>query len=132
MGFRLTAAAAGRRSVDDENTTVESRPVPGSTPRGYLIEKDSDQIGASPPARRLAAKLAGRPVHRTRRRIGSRRRHGVVGVDDAENLGEQRNGVAAQSIGIAAAVQPLVMMADDRPHATQEPHLPTEAIADHG
>ena len=43
----------------------------------------------------------------------------VVHVDDAHDLREHRYGVATQAVGIAGTVEVLVMVTNDRAHATQ-------------
>ena len=49
-----------------------------------------------------------------------------------DDLREQRDGVAAQPVGIAGAVQPLVMVTNDRPHLAQRSQLAAQPVADHG
>ena len=41
-------------------------------------------------------------------------RQGIEDIDDADDLGEQRHLPVAKSIGIARAIEPLVVMPDDR------------------
>ena len=43
--------------------------------------------------------------------VGTPRRHGVVGVDDAHHLGEGRDVVAGEAVGVAGAVPAFVMVA---------------------
>ncbi len=80
---------------------------------------------------RFPLELAARVVERRGRFVRARRRDRIEHVDDADDLGQQRNLLAAQPIGIAAAVEPLMVMAHDRPRALQRSKRAAQAIADH-
>ena len=51
--------------------------------------------------------------------IRALRRQRVEHVDDADDLRQQRHFGVAQAVRIAAAVESLVMMADDRPDVVE-------------
>ncbi len=71
-------------------------------------------------------------LRRKRRLVWTLRRERVEDVDDAHDLGEQRNGVSFEAVRIAAAVEQLVMVAHDRAHLPERPQLSAQMIADHG
>ena len=52
-----------------------------------------------------------------RRSVRPLRRQRIEDVDDAHDLREQRDGIAAQPVRVAAPVQPFVVMANDRAHS---------------
>src|SRR5438093_13498862 len=56
---------------------------------------------------------AHRVERRERRAIGPLARHGVERVRDGEDAGAERDGVAGEPVGIAAAVETLVVAAHD-------------------
>ena len=58
-----------------------------------------------------AAQLRDALLVRERRPVHAARRHGVVGVDQAEQPGDERDLLAGQAVGVAAAVVALVMVA---------------------
>ena len=59
-------------------------------------------------------------------------RHGVVGIDNGHDVREQRHIRTAQSIGIAAAIQPLVMVPHNRAHQRERPQVTQQPLADFG
>ena len=60
------------------------------------------------------------------------RRQRVVHVGDADDLRQQRHLVPAQALRIPAAVEPLVVAPDDRPHGAQRLERRAQRIADIG
>ena len=67
-----------------------------------------------------------------RRSIRARARAGIVEVDRADDLREDRDFVAAQAVGIAAAVEALVVVPDDLADEPQRTQLAAQPVADHG
>ena len=58
-------------------------------------------------------------IRRQRWPIRALRRKRIIDVDNSHNLSQQRNLVASQAVGIAAAVEPLVVRANDWPHVSK-------------
>ena len=69
--------------------------------------------------RRVLAQVTRRLFPRQRTTVWTMRGQGVVDVSDSDDLGEQRDLVAAKSKRIAAAVQSFVMKPNDGPHGAQ-------------
>ena len=96
-----------------------------------LVEKRVHEIGVAPAALYFAPELCNGPLDRESRSVRPLRRERIEHVDNAHDLREQRDRVAPQSVRVAAAVKPFVVMADDRPYSPQEAQLAAEPIADH-
>ena len=57
---------------------------------------------------------------------------GVVGIGERDDAGTQRDGLAAQAIGVAGAVPALVVVADDRREVARQSQRVADALADLG
>src|SRR6266576_129103 len=64
--------------------------------------------------------------------VGAVARHGYERVGDGDDAGEQRNLVAAQTVGIACAVNPLVVVADGRKQLVGTRQGSQDLLADDG
>ena len=71
-----------------------------------------------------------RPVLGQRLLVWAGGRQRVVHVHDADDLRQQRDGVAAESVRVARAVKPFVVVAHDPAHARQRSKAAAESIAD--
>ncbi len=67
---------------------------------------------------------------RHRRAVGAVGRHRVVGVAGEEDAGAERDRLAGEAVGVAAAVPALVGGADDRPDRGEELDRPDDPLAD--
>src|ERR1700682_4950679 len=69
---------------------------------------------ALPPPCDVLTQLVTRLVGRHRRLVGTFRRHRIVGIDDAHDLGEEGDPIAGQFVWIARSVKSLMMVTYDR------------------
>jgi hypothetical protein len=93
------------------------------------VEECLDVAARESAALGIRQQVARRLFGRQRGTIRPLRGQRIENVDDADDLGEEWDLVAAQRVGIAAPVQPFVMAQDDRPHPAQRLERRTERIA---
>src|SRR5882672_9128175 len=98
--------------------------------RPMQIDEGREQVLPAPAAARIVPHHLVRRRRRQRLAVGPVARQGVEHVDDADDLRQQRDAIAGQSVWIAAAVEPLMMMADDRAHRVEGPNRAAEIVAD--
>ena len=91
-----------------------------------------DEFGIAPAALRFFEHDFERVGVGERRLIGTRGGEGVIDVGDLQNARQQRNPFAAEAVGIAGAIPPLVMAADDGQHRRQGLHGPANFLAADG
>ena len=85
------------------------------------IDEGFDQVAPPPALGGFLDQELERDLRLQRIPIRTPRRQGIVDVDDAHDLGEHWNVVAAQTIRIPGTVQVLVMVPHDRAHASPGP-----------
>src|SRR5262245_62733357 len=95
-------------------------------------EKLVDQARVAPPTFDFAPKLRHRLGDRKGRLVGPPRRQRVEDVDDADDLSEAGDVAASQTVGVAGAVEPLVMMSNDRAHPGQGTQAAAQPLANRG
>ena len=121
-GVRSRAWAAGSMSAAAwraRSATLRAAPPQAS----QRAQEGGDHLGIE--LRADAAPQLGQALAVAERRpVGPPARHGVVAVDHAHGAGDQRDLVAGQAVGVAAAVEALVVVAhaghqllvEQRPH----------------
>src|SRR5688500_4819046 len=78
-----------------------------------IIEENRHEVGIELRAAQ-PAQLVGGPLVRLRRLVRPAVDHRLVGVGDSDDARAERDVLAAQPVGIAGAVEALVMVANDR------------------
>ena len=78
------------------------------------------ESGAVLASRGILAQLTNRLVRRLRSLVRTFRRHRVIGIDEAHDVGEQRDLIPGQFVWIARSVRPLMMMTHDRTDISEE------------
>ena len=78
----------------------------------FVLQKSVDDVGVEVAARAIENDLAGLFVAE-RRLVDALRRQGVINVGQADDPAAQRDVLARQPVGIAAAVEPLVVASGD-------------------
>src|SRR5689334_21615866 len=107
--------------------------VPSAPTRGRVaknLEEALDQIAAAAAAPGIVAQPLAGHVARQRGPVAPGGRQRVEDIHQADDLGDERDGVAPQSVGVAASVEHLVMVADDLPGLFEGMQPGTELVAD--
>jgi hypothetical protein len=95
------------------------------------VEKRIHQIGAPPAPDRLVSEHLGRAIEGKCAFVRSLGHERVEHVNDTDNAGEQRDRVAAQSVRVAASVQALMMMTNNRTHPSERAERAAQPVPDH-
>ena len=106
------------------HATISRASVPNFFAAGLLPQLDEglDYRAIAPAAPGVVTHDPERGVSGHRLAIRPVGRESVVDVDHRDDTREHRNRVAGQAVGVAAAVEPLVMVTDDRPHRVEGAH----------
>ena len=67
-----------------------------------------------------------------RRLVGTRRAERVINIHNLKNSGEKRNFAPQQTVGISAAIEVLMMVADDGQHQAQRSQWAADIFAGDG
>src|SRR5689334_19947407 len=120
----------GARSDRDRGAQRAHRRRAQVVAHGLDVELDGDQERIDEHRVELPAPLAphlrDRLFRAPRRAVRPGVDDGIEGVDDPDDPGAERDRIAAQAVGVAAAIPALVVVADDRP----ERRAPGEGQAD--
>src|SRR4051812_21487059 len=98
----------------------------------YQLREAVNKISTSPSALRLGMQYAYGFTRRQCRLIRAAARHGLIHIDDANDLREHRNLIAAQSIGIAGPIEALVVVTDDWSDGLERAKMGADAVARDG
>src|SRR6266508_306756 len=122
--------------ADDLRSRECKAGAPRFAPRQSLriLVDDADECvherAVAPALRRFLGQDLEGFATRPRDAIRALGRERVKHIDNGDNLREQRHGQAAEPVGIARTIQPLVMVPDDRPHGIEGPKPRAQRIPD--